>query len=151
MEYGFQKFKSLSIFFLFFIGLAFSASVVAALSHPNPALERSSNRGGVRISARYYLPQQDQTEETSFSLTLSTHSVDLKQFDIQNLAFLRVDEDVAQPATKWVASDDDNHHIHGIVSFPNQKMGGSQRVQLIIKNIGDTSDRIFEWHNPVLK
>jgi hypothetical protein len=64
---------------------------------------------------------------------------------------LRVDEDVAQPATKWVASDDDNHHIHGIVSFPNQKMGGSQRVQLIIKSLGDTSDRIFEWHNPVLK
>ena len=151
MEYGFQKFKSLSIFSLFLIGLAFSASMVLALSHPDPALERSSNSGGVRISARYTPPQKDQVEETSFSLTLSTHYVDLKQYDIQSLAFLRVDEKIAQPAIRWVASDDDNHHIHGILSFPNQNLEGTRLVQLIIKNIGDASDRIFEWHAPVTK
>ena len=151
MEYGFQKFKSLSIFFLFFIGLAFSASMVVALSHPDPALEQSTNKGGVRISARYYPPQQDQVEETSFSLTLSTHYVDLKQYDIQSLAFLKVDEKVIQPAIRWVASDDNNHHIHGVLSFPAQELEGTQTVQLTIKNIGDASDRIFEWHAPALK
>lgn len=151
MENGFRKFKSLSIYFIFLIGLAFSASMVVAFSHPDPALERSSNSGGVRISARYYPRQQNQVEATSFSLTLSTHYVDLKQYDIQNLAFLRVDEKVITPATKWVASDDNNHHIHGILSFPNQNLEGTQLVQLIIKNIGDSSDRIFEWHTPVTK
>jgi hypothetical protein len=150
MEYGFQRFKSLSIFFLFLIGLAFSASMVGALSHPDPTLERTSNSGGVRIAAQYNPPQQDQSDMTSFSLTLSTHYVDLKQYDIKNLAFVRVDEEMVQPATKWVASGD-NHHIHGTLSFPNQKLEGSQLVRLIIKNIGDTSDRIFEWNAPVTK
>ena len=150
MEYGLQKFKSLSIFFLFLIGLAFSASMVVALSHPDPSVEQTSNKGGVRISARYYPPQEDQAEETSFSLKLSTHYVDLKQYDIQSLAFLRVDEKIAQPAIKWVASGD-NHHIQGILSFPAQELEGTQTVQLTIKNIGDASDRIFEWHAPASK
>ena len=90
MENGFRKFKSLSIYFIFLIGLAFSASMVVAFS-------------------------------------------------------------VITPATKWVASDDNNHHIHGILSFPNQNLEGTQLVQLIIKNIGDSSDRFFEWHTPVTK
>jgi hypothetical protein len=60
MKYGFQRFKSLSIFVLFLIGLAFSASLVVALSQQDFALEQSGNQGEIRISAWYYSPQQDQ-------------------------------------------------------------------------------------------
>ena len=150
MKLEFQKYKSLSIFFLFFVGLAFSASLVAALSYPDPSLMQINNKGGVKISAQIIPSSKKPADEISFHLILSTHYIDLKQYDIQALAFLKVDDETLQPATAWDATGD-NHHLEGILNFPEQNLEGSLQVQLILQAIGDVDNRIFEWNAPIKK
>ena len=147
MEHGPRKFNSITIFFLFLVGIAFSASIAGAFSFGGSSLERISNKAGVKISAQYLPQQSSQADETSFRLNLSTHYVDLGKYDIQNISFVRIDEGPLQPATKWLASGS-GHHIQGILSFAEHLLQDSRQVQLIVKGVGDTSDRIFEWKAP---
>jgi len=148
MDYRQRKFQALTIFFFSLISFVFSASMVGAFYHTGSSLERTSNNGGVKISAQYLVDQSSQIDGISFQLNLSTHYVDLDKYDIQSLSFVRVDEGPLQPATKWVATGE-GHHIKGILKFVDQLPPGSHQVQLIVKDIGNTGDRIFEWKAPV--
>jgi hypothetical protein len=103
MKYQTRKFRSLSIFLAFLIGSAFSSSVVGAFSFFGSSLEQVNNKGAVKVSAMYLTPEKGPEKGTTFRLGLSTHSVNLDQYDIQKLSFARVDGGVSQPAVKWVS------------------------------------------------
>lgn len=148
MELRNKKFKSFSTLFFFLIGMALSASLVVALSHPDASLERISNEGGVKMSAQYLPHESDLADETIFRINLSTHYVDLSEYDLKELSFVNIDDGPPQQATDWVASGD-NHHIQGILSFAGHGLQSSRQVQLIIKGIGKSKDRVFEWNAPV--
>ena len=143
-----RKFKSFSTFFLLLIGMALSASLVGAFSHPSASFVRTDNKAGVKMSAQYLPQESDQTDETTFRINLSTHYVDLSGYDFQNISFISIDGGPTQQASEWVASGS-NHHIQGILRFTGHQLHDSQQVQLIVKGIGNSEDRVFEWNGSV--
>lgn len=87
-------------------------------------------------------------KETAFRLTLNTHSVDLDRYDIQKLSFLQIDGGISQPAVKWVPSGA-GHHLQGVLSFAEELPDGKHQVQLVVRDIDDVKERIFEWQIPI--
>jgi hypothetical protein len=148
MKHRTGKFKSISTFFLFLIGIAFSASIVGAFSHPEASWKRLNNEAGVKMSAQYLPQESDDQNETTFKINLSTHYVDLSGYDLKDISFVTIDGGPQQQATEWVASGD-NHHVQGILRFAGHQLHDSSRVQLIVTGIGNSEDRVFEWNGPV--
>jgi hypothetical protein len=150
MKYQTRKFRSLSIFLFFLLGAALSSSLVGAFSFFGSSLEQVNNEGAVKVSAMYLTPEKSPEKGTAFRLTLSTHSVNLDQYDIQKLSFTRVNGGVSQPAVKWIPSGA-GHHLKGVLSFAEELPDGSHQIQLIVKNIDGVKERIFKWQLPVEK
>ena len=144
MHYVPRKFQSLTIFFLFIVGSALSAGIVGAFSHPNYPLERMSKEGDMRISALYLSHESSEADTTSFRLNLNSHYLDLEKYDIQSMSYIRVDKGSLWPATKSVASGD-GHYVQGILSFAGHELHGSRHVQLAMKGVDGSEDRVFEW------
>jgi hypothetical protein len=145
-----KKYKSLSTLFLFLVGMALSASLVGAFSHPGPALERMSNEGGVKISVRYLSQESDQEDEASFRINMSTHYVDLSGYDLKKNSFISVDNGPPDQATEWVASGN-THHVQGILRFTGPRLQDAQSVRLIVRDIGASGNRVFEWSKSINK
>ena len=145
-----RKFKSLSTFFFLLVGMALSASLVGAFSHPGPSPERMSNEAGVKISARYLPQESDQEDETTFRINMSTHYVDLSDYDLKENSFISVDNGPLDQANEWVASGDD-HHVQGILRFTGHRLHDAQLVRLIVKDIGASGNRVFEWSKSINK
>jgi hypothetical protein len=150
MKYQTRKFHSLSIFLVFLIGTAFSSSVVGALSFFESSLERVNNEGAVKVSVVYLTPEKSPEKGVAFKLTLSTHSVDLDQYNIQKLSFVRVDGGVSLPSLKWVPAGA-GHHLQGTLRFAEELPAGNHRIELIVKGIDGVKERIFKWQLPVEK
>jgi hypothetical protein len=150
MKYQARRFRFLSIFLFFIIGTAFSSSVVGAFSFFASSLERVNNEGAVKVSAMYLTPKKSPEKGTAFRLTLSTHSVNLDQYDIKKLSFARVDGGESQPAVKWTPAGA-GHHLKGFLSFAEELPDGNHQIQLIVKNIDGVKERIFEWQLPAEK
>ncbi len=139
-----RKFRAFSTQFFFLVGIALSTSLVWAFSHPEAFTERVSNTGGVIISAQYVAPEANLTDETAFRINLSTHYVDLSRYDLRTSSFIRIDDGPLQQAVDWDASGT-NHHIQGILKFVGNQAQESMKLQLIIKGVGKSEDRVFEW------
>jgi hypothetical protein len=142
-----RKFQFLSIVTLFFIGIAFSASVVGAFNLFSSSLERDNKEGAVSVIAEYLPTKNSKEEGISFRLILNTHSVDLEQYDIQNLSSLIIDKGTPTAATKWEPSGA-GHHFKGILHFSETLPSGKHQLQLVVRNLDNVKERVFEWQFP---
>ena len=139
-----RRFKALSTLILFAIGVFFSAGLVGAFIHSGSSLERISKEGEITISARYLTHESDLNDETTFRINLSTDTGDVSKYDLKKLSFMSVDGGPLAQASNW-ASTGDNRHIQGILRFTGHQLHDSRQVQLIVKGINNSDDRVFEW------
>lgn len=137
-------FKSLSVLTFFAIGMLFSATLVGAFFHPASSPKRISDTGEVKISARYLAHESDLKDETTFRINLSADKDDVRRYDLNELSYISVDGGPLKQATDWVYTGDERH-IQGILRFTGHNLHGSRQVQLFVKGIGNSDDRVFEW------
>lgn len=140
-----RRLKSLSILTFLAIGMFFSASLVGAFFHPGSSLKRFSTAGEVEMSARL-AHESELQDETTFRINLNSAFDDVSRYKLKELSFLSVDGGPFVQAAEWEATGD-ARHIQGILRFKGHNLHDSQRVQLIVRGIGDADDQIFEWQS----
>lgn len=111
------------------------------------------NRGGaVTVEARYLGPASGGTVGAlRFEIKLDTHSVNLDQYDLKQLATLRNDRGVAvKPLT--FEKQGSGHHIQHVLAFPAKDEagnavagGGAKSIELVLFDIADVPQRVLRW------
>lgn len=141
---------TLSTLTIFTISLFFPASIVLAFSIFGDNLTRSDSQGAVNISATYVAPKQENDKKNAFRLTLNTHSVDLGEYDLEEVSFIQFDDQKATNDGVWKFSGS-SHHYKGTISFKQPVPDGTKTIRLLIKGIDGVEERVFEWELPVTK
>ena len=83
------------------------------------------------------------TEPLKFQVALNTHQGNL-DFDLTKQAFLIDNQNKNYQPLEW-RGDRGGHHLSGTLIFPPLKEGIKQ-FRLVIKDIYNVSERIFEWN-----
>jgi hypothetical protein len=129
------------LFLIFVVGTA------SAVSKKN--LKRTNDNGPVTISATYLNPvEKTDNVSINFEVKLDTHSVDLDQYNLQDLSFIRFDNGTEQKSS-GLSTKGSGHHIVYIVSFSAQVPEGTKNITLLIRNVGGVAERLFEWQLPI--
>ncbi|MCF8105338.1 MAG: hypothetical protein K9K64_07645 [Desulfohalobiaceae bacterium] len=78
-----------------------------------------------------------------FAVRMNTHSVPLTD-DMVTASELRDDTGKTYRPVTWQGSPPGGHHRRGTLEFPALK-GSPGKVRLVIKNVSDVPERVFEW------
>lgn len=78
-----------------------------------------------------------------FTVRMNTHSVNLGE-DMVAVSELRDDTGKVYHPVNWKGSPLGSHHRSGILEFPKLE-GSPKRVTLVIRNISNVPERIFQW------
>lgn len=115
------------------------------------AAEQENSEGPVTISIQY-LDSKDtgDSDSLAFQVTITTHSVDLDQYNIDKLAVLKDGQGNVYTPSKW--TDDQGsggHHRSGILYFDlagNAIIDSNDKFfEVEIYEIGDVPVRSFRW------
>ena len=140
--------------------IAFILGLAALSLSPLPSAAQSSvgpdvvkNRGGaVTVEAKYLgTAAVGAVEALRFEIKLDTHSVNLDQYDLKQLATLRNDRGVAVKPLSFEKSGS-GHHVQNVLAFPardeagNPVVGdGANSLELVLIDIGNVPQRILRW------
>ena len=111
-------------------------------------LRRINKEGPVTITATYQNPLQEGLSEITFNLQLDTHSVNLDQYQLNKLSFIKVNNGELQPALSWQPKGA-SHHYKGTLEFAGPAPDGMKSLQLIVRGVGGVEERIFDWQLPI--
>lgn len=78
-----------------------------------------------------------------FQIRISTHSGDLSQ-DMVEVSMLRDDKGREYRPVRWEGSPPGGHHRRGVLEFPSFE-GKSKKITLIVRDIANVPERLFEW------
>jgi hypothetical protein len=135
--------------------MLFAAFSVQALTEE--ALTRQQRGGGVVISLTYLNPvQKAPAGKIAFALRMNTHSVDLDQYAIAQLASLRDDRGREVQALTLASPMGGGHHRAGVLLFPQNDAAGNPLVgegtkylQVIIREVAQKKRWVFQWDFPL--
>jgi hypothetical protein len=126
---------------------AASTSSVPAAQPAASAQTQTNEGGGVTIKATWAGPEAGPV----FEVVLDTHSVDLDQYDLQELALLRVNGSQELRPVAWEAPKG-GHHREGKLSFPATLPAGGptlgedlRTLELVIRDVGGVPTRSLQW------
>ncbi len=113
-------------------------------------LRRVNGEGPVEITVLYLNPLEKQTDsEISFEVRMNTHSVDLDAYEMEKMCFIRIDGGPDQSALGWFEPGGGGHHVSGVLKFAGPLPTDAKTIHLIIREVGDVPERIFEWKLPL--
>jgi hypothetical protein len=106
--------------------------------------EQANNEGAVTIAV---VPIGDLNQEgtLNFAVTLSTHSVELRQ-DLVEVSYLVDGEGNQYKPIAWEGDPPGGHHREGILSF-NAVAAQLQTFKIVIRDIEGIPERVFVWEN----
>ncbi len=106
-------------------------------------LTRIDSQGAVGIEVTP-LPEKSSSDELVFEIVMNTHSVDLLQYQLNELAELSFGAtNTTAGEFEWELSSKDSHHLVGYLKWMGPVM--EDNVTLEIKNIDNIPSRVFEW------
>lgn len=111
-------------------------------------LSKSDSQGAVTVAATLIKPDK-KTDEIRFTVKLDTHSVNLDQYKLEDLSFLRING--KDRASLGLKKEGSGHHITNVLRFPGPVPEGKGRMELVIKNLADAPERILVWELPLTK
>lgn len=79
-------------------------------------------------------------DKLEVGIEANTHSVDLSQFDLNQITILEYDDRKVKPIS---APKLEGHHTSGVLTFPVDK--DIKKFKVIIDGIPRTNQRIFAW------
>ncbi len=105
---------------------------------------KSNSEGEVKIDVRY-LGYKDNL--LSFKVVMDTHSVNLDQYDLDQLSQLADDKGNKYSTISW-DSEPGGHHRSGFLIFsPPDLLEEPGTLILIINNVAEVKERVFIWEN----
>ncbi len=121
----------------------------AAMAVTKGDMRRIHNAGPVEITVVYLNPlTENSITELSFEVRMDTHLVNLDDFDMDSLSFLRIDGGSEIKALGWFEPGGGGHHLYGVLKFAGPAPADAKSLQLIIRDVGGIPERIFEWSLP---
>ena len=133
------------------MGLSLWPLASAAQSIVGPAVAK--NRGGaVTVEAKYLgTATVGAVEAIRFEIKLDTHSVNLDQLDLKQLATLRNDRGVAVKPLSFEKTGS-GHHIQNVLAFPSKDDGGklvagdgAKGIELVLFDVAEVPQRVLRW------
>ena len=110
------------------------------------AATQTSESGAVTVKATW----AGRDAGPVFTVAMDTHSVDLNDFDLRQLALLRANDEPVQPIA-WDAPKS-GHHREGALTFPSVTVDGKpvlgpdvRSVELVIRDVAGIPERVFRW------
>lgn len=104
-------------------------------------ITRTHSGGGVRVKVTYLNPQD--TVGPRFEIRLDTHSINLDAYDLKSQSLLRDGTGKAYEAIE-AENQGGGHHRTVTLQFPGIP-AGTQRVELVIKDLAGIKERFFRW------
>ena len=116
--------------------------VLVCLSSDANAFDSKSNReNSVRVDVKPV--QLASGQQAKFEVRMNTHSGNLGQ-DMAAVCTLKDDQGREYRPVNWQGSPPGGHHRRGVLEFPTLD-GSPKSVTLVIRNIANVPERIFEW------
>ncbi len=120
------------------------------------SLTQRTSGGSVQIALILLNPEALYSgEDILFEVSMNTHSVPLDQYRMEELSFIRGKRGRLSSALAWESSKGGGHHRFGKLRFSGKdKSGepiigkGDKYLEVIIKNVGGISERVFRWDLP---
>jgi hypothetical protein len=125
----------------------------AQSSEPGPAAKgpsaatQTNEAGQVKVAVTWQGP----ASPLAFTIALDTHSVDLDDSDLSQLAVLRTDQGQELRPTSWDAPKG-GHHRAGTLTFSPTSADGrpalgstTRGLELIIRDLVGVPERSFRW------
>jgi hypothetical protein len=113
----------------------------------SPGATRTSEAGQVTVS----LTWSGDTADLAFGVVMDTHTVNLDQYDLVQLAALRTDAGTELRPTAWNAATG-GHHREGTLTFASTDETGNPTVtaetggfEVAIRDVAGVNERIFRW------
>ncbi len=107
-----------------------------------------SNTGGqVTIDVEWINWIKVEDDSLIFKVTMNTHSVDLDQYDLGELAMLRDDAGYEYHPASWDSAPG-GHHRRGTLAFPSPdslSQGKARYVEMVIRDVAGIEERVLKW------
>lgn len=127
---------------LFGLTILIASIAVFGLAIGASAYDReSNNKNRVRVDVKPIQLYPGQSPR--FEVRMFTHSVELNQ-DMIAVSTLKDDQGKEYHPNAWKGAPPGGHHRKGTLEFPMLE-GNPNRVTLIMRNIANVPERIFEW------
>lgn len=123
-----------------------SAGYTVAINGKSPTngTLKKNDEGAVAVTAQW---MGEQNDSLVFGISMSTHSVNLDQYDLTGLAVLKDDGGNEYEPSSWI-SEPGGHHREGTLAFPipdTLKQSQARYIKIIIKGIDGVNERVFQW------
>ncbi len=82
-----------------------------------------------------------------FDVSMNTHSVDLDEYDLGELAVLRDDTGNEYHPVSWDSAPG-GHHRKGTLTFPipdSLSQGKARYVEIVIRDVAGIEERVLKW------
>ncbi len=124
---------------------AYPPSPSSGPSHgPTNGLVQSNTEGEVTIDVEWV---KEGDSLLIFDVSMNTHSVDLDQYDLGELAVLRDDTGNEYSPVSWDSAPG-GHHRQGTLTFSlpdSLRQGYAEHLELVIRDIAGIETRILKW------
>ena len=128
--------------------IAGCSSVSAGTSESNASptskgLIQSSTGGSVTIDVKW-LGVEDNS--LAFDVSMNTHSVNLDQYDLKQLAILKDDLGNEYVPLRWDSSPGGHHRSGKLVFALTDSLDQPESKELVIRNVAGITERVFTWN-----
>lgn len=109
----------------------------------NSSLQKTDSQGTVAIQITL-IPEKSSTDQLLFEIAFNTHSGDLLQYEVDQLAILTFGTNKSPEGTfKWELANEDTHHLVGYLTWNGEVM--EEPITLELENIEYIPSRSFIW------
>ncbi|MEK6904403.1 MAG: hypothetical protein AABW87_02300 [Nanoarchaeota archaeon] len=128
---------AVAVFILFVLVFPSSPESGAGAANTIGSYEQRTSNGAVSIDLT---PLGLNGNNMEFKMGVNTHTVDLSNYDLTNLAVLVYDGNSVKPTSAPRLS---GHHVSGVIAFPADR--NIKNFKVVVKGIPDVNERVFEW------
>ncbi len=111
---------------------------------PTNGLVQSSSGEAVTIDIEW---EGKENGSLVFHVAMNTHSVDLDQYDLGELAILRDNEGKEYHPVSWDSAPG-GHHRQGVLTFPlpdSLSQGEAKYIEIVIRDVDGIKERLLKW------
>ncbi len=125
-----------------------SSSTISMVNATTSDPVQSNGEGNVTIDVEWIeIENLAEKGSLTFYVTMNTHSVNLDNYDLRELATLRDDSDNEYQPVSWESASG-GHHRKGtlVFSLPDSlRQGSAEYVEVVIRSVAGIDERILKW------
>ncbi|RHW38883.1 hypothetical protein D1B31_12930 [Neobacillus notoginsengisoli] len=112
-------------------------------------LSKTDAQGAVTIRASI-LPEESGDGKLTFEILMNTHSVDLSQYNLAEMATISSGGKELPASFEWKTDGQDSHHMKGMLVWTGT-VSLDKDLKLVLKDIGNIPEKRFFWKQDELR